>query len=81
MSLVYKVRLPVIEKIMALKLLHPHPILISLLGEKELKKRFIKEAVLMSSLRHPNLLAVWDFDAVAGNPFFVMEYYCNNLGT
>lgn len=81
MSLVYKVRLPVIEKIMALKLLHPHPILISLLGEEELKKRFIKEAVLMSRLRHPNLLAVWDFDAVAENPFFVMEYYCNNLGT
>jgi eukaryotic-like serine/threonine-protein kinase len=75
------VRLPVIEKILALKLLHPHPILISLLGEKELKKRFINEAVIMSKLRHPNLLAVWDFDEVAGKPFFVMEYYCNNLGT
>ncbi len=81
MALVYKVRLPVIEKIMALKLLHPHPILISLLGEKELKKRFINEAVIMSRLRHPNLLAVWDFDEVEGTPFFVMEYYCNNLGT
>jgi serine/threonine-protein kinase len=80
MSLVYKVRLPVIEKILALKLLHPHPILVSLLGEEELKKRFIHEAVIMSRLRHPNLLPVWDFDEVAGNPFFVMEYYCNNLG-
>ncbi len=28
MSLVYKVRLPVIEKIMALKLLHPRPLLL-----------------------------------------------------
>ena len=81
MGLVYKVRLPVIEKILALKLLHPHPILVSLLGEEELKKRFIHEAVIMSRLRHPNLLPVWDFDEVAGNPFFVMEYYCNNLGT
>jgi serine/threonine protein kinase len=81
MSLVYKVRLPVIEKILALKLLHPHPILVSLLGEEELKKRFIHEAMIMSRLRHPNLLAVWDFDEVAGKPFFVMEYYCNNLGT
>jgi serine/threonine protein kinase len=81
MGLVYKVRLPVIEKILALKLLHPHPILISLLGEAELKKRFINEAVIMSRMRHPNLLEVWDFEEVAGNPFFVMEYYCNNLGT
>ena len=81
MGLVYKVRLPVIEKILALKWLHPHPILVSLLGEEELKKRFVKEAVIMSRLRHPNLLSVWDFDEVAGNPFFVMEYYCNNLGS
>jgi serine/threonine protein kinase len=81
MGLVYKVRLPVIEKLMALKLLHPHPLLVSLLGEQELKKRFINEAVIMARLRHPNLLAVWDFDEVAGRPFFVMEYYCNNLGT
>ena len=36
MSLVYKVRLPVIEKIMALKLLHPHPLLLELLGRIDL---------------------------------------------
>jgi serine/threonine protein kinase len=80
MSLVYKVRLPVIEKIMALKLLHPHPLLVDLLGTTELKRRFVTEAVIMARLRHPNLLAVWDFDAADGTPFFVMEYYCNNLG-
>lgn len=80
MSLVYKVRLPVIEKIMALKLLHPHPLLLRLLGTPELKRRFVNEAVIMARLRHPHLLAVWDFDEAAGTPFFVMEYYCNNLG-
>jgi serine/threonine protein kinase len=81
MSLVYKVRLPVIEKIMALKLFHPHPLLVSLLGEGALKQRFITEAVLMAKLHHPHLLAVWDFDESQGVPFFVTEYYCHNLGT
>ena len=80
MSLVYKVRLPIIEKIMALKLLHPHPLLISLLGEEALKKLFVAEARIMAKLRHPHLLAVWDFDSFEGAPFFVTEYYCNNLG-
>ncbi|MBI5586057.1 MAG: protein kinase [Deltaproteobacteria bacterium] len=81
MSLVYKVRLPVIDKIMALKRFHPHPILLGLLGAEELKRRFVNEAVIMAQLRHPNLLAVWDYDQADGLPFFVTEYYCNNLGT
>ena len=80
MSLVYKVRLPVIEKIMALKMLRPHPILLGLLGAEALRRRFVNEAVLMARLHHPHLLAVWDFDQADGIPFFVTEYYCNNLG-
>ncbi|MCU0577965.1 MAG: protein kinase [Desulfobacterota bacterium] len=80
MSLVYKVRLPVIEKIMALKRFHPRPLLVDLLGAPELKRRFVNEAQIMARLHHPHLLAVWDYDEAAGTPFFVMEYYCNNLG-
>jgi serine/threonine protein kinase len=79
-STVYKVKLPVVGKVVALKLLAPHPNLVDLLGEEEVKRRFVAEALTMAHLRHPNLLAIWDFDESEGRPFLVMEYYCNSLG-
>ncbi len=80
MSIVYKVRLPKFGKIVALKLLSPHPHLVGSLGMEEIKKRFVTEAMTMASLRHPNIVSIWDFDEAEGRPFLVMEYYCNNLG-
>ena len=80
MSIVYKVRFPRFDKIAALKLLSPHPHLIGSLGMKEIKKRFVAEAKTMASLRHPNIVSIWDFDEDEGRPFLVMEYYCNSLG-
>jgi serine/threonine-protein kinase len=47
---------------------------------KEIKKRFVAEAKTMASLRHPNIVSIWDFDEDEGRPFLVMEYYCNSLG-
>ena len=73
-------RIPVIGKIAALKLLSPHPNLVDLLGKDEIKRLFVTEAVTMASLRHPHIVAVWDFQDSDGVTFFVMEYYCNNLG-
>ena len=80
MSIVYKVRFPKFGKIVALKLLSPHPHLVGSLGMEEIKKRFVTEAMTMASLRHPNIVSIWDFDEAEGRPFLVMEYYCNNLG-
>ena len=80
MGLVYKVRMPVIGKVVALKLLAPHPNLVGLLGEEEIKRRFVSEAVTMASLRHPHIVSIWDFHDTPELTFFVMEYYCNNLG-
>lgn len=80
MSTVYKVRFPKFGKIVALKLLSPHPHLVGSLGMEEIKERFVTEAMTMASLRHPNIVAIWDFDETEGRPFLVMEYYCNNLG-
>ena len=80
MGLVYKVRMPVIGKIVALKLLAPHPNLVELLGEEEVRRRFVSEAVTMASLRHPHIVSIWDFHDTPELTFFVMEYYCNNLG-
>jgi serine/threonine protein kinase len=80
MSVVYKARLPRIGKMVALKLLKPHPLMAEHLGMAELRRRFLAEATTMARLRHPNLVEVWDFDEFEGTPFFVMEYFCSNLG-
>ena len=80
MGMVYKVRMPVVGKVVALKLLSPHPNLVALLGEKEVKRLFVTEAVTMAGLRHPNIVAIWDFHESGDLTYFVMEYFCNNLG-
>lgn len=80
MSAVYKVRLPVVDKVVALKLLSPHPTLKALLGEEEVKRLFFNEARIIAGLRHPNIVDIKDFDQAGGRPYYTMEYYCNNLG-
>lgn len=80
MAKVYKVKLPVVDQLGALKLLAPHRLLVELMGQAQVQALFVKEAVTMAHLRHPNLLALRDFDTHQGKPFLVMEYYCSNLG-
>ena len=80
MSKVYKVRLPVIGKIAALKILSPHANLVALLGMEGIRQRFVGEAITMARLRHLNIVRISDFDEYYGKPYLVMEYYCNNLG-
>jgi serine/threonine-protein kinase len=79
-SAVYKARLPFLNKIVALKLLCPHPNLISLAGSEALRAGFISEAVAIASLRHPNIVEILDFDFHGDRPFFTMEYYYHDLG-
>ena len=80
MGAVYKVRQPVTGRIAALKILKPADTLLELVGLEGLRGQFEAEAVTMASLNHPNIAAVWDYDEAGGIPFFVMEYYCLNLG-
>ena len=80
MGVVYKVRLPALSKIMALKLLAPQPALTSLLAPDEIRRGFITEAETLGRLRHPNLVSIVDFENTPDLTFFVMEYYCRNLG-
>ena len=81
MGTVYKASIPMTEKIMALKVCEPRDVLVNILGIEEVRRQFMQEAVTMAGLRHPNIAEVWDLDEDHGRPFFVMEYYCNNLGT
>jgi len=80
MGAVYKVRLPAVGKVLALKLLAPRPELVGILGREEVRRLFIHEAVIMGRIRHPNLVEVWDFEDAPPHTFLVMEYYCRNLG-
>ena len=80
MGKVFKIRLPVIEKIAALKLLDPNPFLIDLIGYDKIRKLFVSEAVTMAGLRHPNIVEIFDYGEDNGRPFYIMDYFCNNLG-
>lgn len=80
MGVVYKARLPVVGKLVALKLLDPHPHLLALWGEERIRSHFVREAMAIASLRHPNVVEVLDFDSSGGRPFFTMEYYYQSLG-
>jgi len=81
MSKVYKVELPVIGKIAALKLLDPYPELLTLMGMEKIQQLFISEAMKLANLRHTNIVEIWNFDDLDGKPFYLMDYYFNNLAT
>jgi serine/threonine protein kinase len=81
MGRIFKVRLPVIGKIAALKLLAPNPFLMDILGMDRIEALFVSEAAAMAGLRHPYLLEIWDFDKADDRYFYTMDYFCNNLGT
>ncbi|MFZ5770695.1 MAG: protein kinase domain-containing protein [Thermodesulfobacteriota bacterium] len=81
MGFVYKALAPVIDKVVAIKVLQPFETLEELLGYARLREIFTFEAVTLAGLHHPALVDVWDYDEDSrGRPFFVMEYFCNNLG-
>ena len=80
MGKVLKVEVPVINRILALKLLAPAELLVSLMGRKRLYRLFTEEAIAMAGIRHTNVIDVFDFGEFQGRPYYVMDYYGNNLG-
>jgi serine/threonine-protein kinase len=81
MGKVYKVELPAIGKIAALKLFNPDPLVVRLMGLEPLRTLFTSEAATIARLQHPNIVAIHDFDEEPGSTFFVMDFFSNNLGT
>ena len=76
----YKAASPFTQKVVAVKRLEPNPFLETLMARDEIRRLFEAEAKAMALLRHPHLVSVWDFDQDEDAPFYVMEYYCHNLG-
>ena len=70
MSSVYQVKHMMLNKILALKMIHPH-----LAAEKDAIERFKREAEATSRMDHPNIIRVHDFGITdSGSPYTVMDY-------
>jgi serine/threonine-protein kinase len=81
MGSVYKGLVPVIDKVVAIKLLDPNELMEDILGTDRLREIFTFEARTMAAFNQPFLVTAHDFDHdEQGRPFFVMDYICNNLG-
>ncbi|MFC1850604.1 protein kinase [candidate division CSSED10-310 bacterium] len=69
MGIVYKAEDPVIERIVAIKLMTE-----STFSQQESKERFLREAQTIAQLRHPNIIELFDMGEYDQRPYFVMEY-------
>jgi len=69
MSSVYKARDRLLERLVALKILHPHHA-----SDAEFVERFRREARSVAQLSHPNIVTVIDRGDDDGRQFIVFEY-------
>lgn len=69
MASVYKAQDLLLDRPVALKILHP-----GLTGDDSFLERFRREAHAVANLSHTNLVAVYDTGADGGNYYIVMEY-------
>lgn len=70
MGVVYKARQEMMDKYMAIKMLHSH-----LVAEPEAVKRFHREAKTVSQVRHHHIITLYDFGMSAQRqPYLVMDY-------
>lgn len=69
MGAVYKARQPLLDRIVALKIL---PELVT--RGTDFSERFAREARALAKLHHPNIVMVHEFGEINGQPYFIMEY-------
>lgn len=81
MGAVFKARIPVVGRLVALKLLRPNELTLGLWGRERVEKLFRDEAARLGSLRHDNVIAVFDYGQAGSWPYFVMDYYGESLGS
>ena len=66
---VYRARDLGLERIVAIKVLHP-----SLAADPGVAERFRREAQLAARLQHPNIVSIYDIQGRAGFQWYVMEF-------
>jgi hypothetical protein len=58
-----------LDRLVTVKVMHDH-----IEGDPQAQARFEREARVVASLRHPNIVQVLDFDIADGHPYIVMEF-------
>jgi serine/threonine protein kinase len=66
MGVVYLALDPVIDRLVAIKLLR--------VNAEDMRTRFLREAALAGRLQHPNIVSIYDVGEHGGQPFIAMEY-------
>ncbi|MBX3270824.1 MAG: serine/threonine protein kinase [Sandaracinaceae bacterium] len=66
MATVYRARDTVLERDVALKVMHPH-----LRGAEEARRRFHREAQSVARLRHPRVLEIYDFSGEGSSEAYI----------
>lgn len=71
MSVVYKAKHQMMDRMVAVKMLRPE-----LVAVPQLLQRFKQESNAVSALRHPNIVTVFDYGLVdsSGTPYLIMDY-------
>lgn len=69
MGVVYKVRQPRLDRVVALKILSPE-----IENDPRFAARFQREARALARLHHPNIVTLYDFGEVEGRFFLLMEF-------
>lgn len=70
MGVVYKARQEIMDRLMAIKMLHSH-----MVAEPEAVKRFFREAKTVSQVKHHHVVTLYDFNiSPHGQPYIVMDY-------
>jgi serine/threonine protein kinase len=73
MGMVYKGRQPLLDRLVAIKVLRP-----DLQVDAEFNERFLHEARTLAALLHPYIVTVFDFGKSGDLYYFVMEYVEGN---
>ena len=74
MTRVYKGRHEILNRYVAVKVLHDPRLM-----EPEFIIRFKDQSRFLMSLRHPNIVQIYDYGVIKGRPYFVMEYVPGTL--
>ncbi len=72
MGEVFKGKDEIIERIVAIKIIHPH--FLEQDVWEDMKARFKQEATAAARCLHPNIVTIFDFGVFENTPYLVMEY-------
>ncbi|MFW5691040.1 MAG: protein kinase domain-containing protein [Chloroflexota bacterium] len=69
MATVYKAHQPRLDRFVAIKVMHQ-----MIASDPNFIARFEREARIVARLDHPNIVPIYDYDEIEGQPYLVMKY-------